>query len=469
METLVLLVTFIVSLIARLHNSGAFATITAEVGQHYLETIKLLEGNLLLDGPLTSHSWLRLSSTPYYLFFPFFAGLKFHPLTLNFLVILVNILTVPLNYIVVKKTIDRNTAIISTAFLSVSPLFLLFGRTPGFYSFIIPLLYVLFLLVYNIVNNKNKMIWPIFLLIGFMTTLHAASFMLLPIFVSLFIFLRKFNQRQILASIAAFASSHIPFFLVDSTNGFRMTINFLLWIPYKLFNFLTGQTIGLNRTKVIDITLINISDFIKSGLLIPEIHWIFGLVVIIPVAVYFIVKKRSLFERVLCYWLFAGLLFLFIHKNPPIHYFVPVFVLPIILFSKVLSNLWKINDKKIFVILAVISIITINLGFIFSKKYLFYNPEVAYGFTAFKDQQKITMMIIKDVKKNKYSLSRIGPFDSYQGQSKEGYEFLLWWQGNPPSKQAKIIYVIVEGRSDRIKNMKKIGTSGKLTLFRINN
>lgn len=469
METPVLLVTFVVSIFTRLYNGDIFATLTAEVGQHYLEIIKLLDGNLLLDGPLTSHSWLRLSSISYYFFFPIFAVTKFHPLTLHYLVVLANILVIPLNYFVIKKTIDRKTAIISTVLLSVSPLFLLFGRTPGFYSFVIPLSYVLFQLIHRVIKDKATTVWPIFLLIGFMTTLHAASFMLLPIFIFTLVFLGRFNRKQILLSIVAFTSSHIPFILNDLFQGFRMSGSFILWIPYKLFNFITGQTIGLNRTKVPDTTFIDILNFIKSGLFPPENHWVLGLVVIVPVVIYFAIRKRSTFEKILYYWLLAGLLFLFVHKNPPVHYFVPVFVLPIILFSRVLSSLWETKSKKVFVLLGITIITIVNVGFIFSKNYLFYSPRDAYGFVNLEDQQKIAQLIIDDSNGKEYSLYRIGPFDSYQGQSKEGYEFLLWRLGNPPSKIEDITYVIVEGDSDKTKGMEKIGKSGKLTLFRINN
>jgi hypothetical protein len=460
---------FIVSAFARLYNSGVSATLTPEVAQHYLEIVKLLDGNLMLDGPLASHSWLRLSSTPYYLFFPIFALFRFHPLTLNYIVTFVSILTVLLNYFVVKKTIDRKTAMVSTILLAVSPLLLLFGRTPGFYSFTIPLLYLLILLTYRIVKNKSSKIWPVFFIIGFMSTLHAASFMLLGIFSILFIFLKKFSRRQTVLSFFAFLVPNIPWVLKDISLGFTMTRDFILWVPYKLFNFLTGQTLGLNRAKVPDTTFIDILDFIKSGIFPPESHIAIGAILFISIIFYFALKKRPLFERVLYYWLISGLIILAIHKNPPIHYFVPVFVLPVILFSKALVSFWVNKGSQAVIITFLTIIFAVNVGFIFSEKYLFHDPKILSEFIPLTDQQRITEILIKDAGNKTYSFSRIGPFDTYPGEFKENYEFLLWRMGNPPKEKSEYGYVLVEGEFKNVKRLKKIGQSGKIYLYKINN
>lgn len=394
-------------------------TLTSEIAQHYLEIIKLLDGQWLLQGPLTSHSWLRLSATPYYFFFSVFALFRFHPLTLNYLWIIASILLIPLNYFVVKKIFNRKTAWISTVLLIVSLLFWNLLKLPSFFNFIIPLSYWLMWVLWKIINNKRP-IWLVFLIISLMTTLHAAALMLLPFFIILFLIGSRFNKKQSILSVIAFLIPQVPFFINDYFSKFSMTKSLFLWVPYKAFNFISGKTLGLNKIPVQDQTIQIIFDFINP-------LFFFALIF------YFWKKKTSLFEKIIFSWLIFGLSVLFIHKNPPIHYFVPIAIIPIILVSRFLTLINQ-NLSKLIVILLVL----VNLSTIFQK------PKLASDFIPYQTQEKITKTIINDAKGRKFSLSRQGPFDNYTEQFKQNYEYILWWLGNRPLKNAKLNYMIVE-------------------------
>ena len=53
--------------------------------------------------------------------------------------------------------------------------------------------------------------------------------------------------------------------------------------------------------------------------------------------------------------------------------------------------------------------------------------------------------IIADANWTDYSLSRIGPFDYYEGDYAQNYKYLLWWFGNEPVENAGVHYIIYEG------------------------
>ncbi len=408
-------------------------TLTAEIGQHFLEIIRLLQGHWLLQGPLTSHPWLRLSATPYYLFFPIFALFRFHPLTLTYLWTAIGILIIPLNYFVIKKVFDSRAAAISTTLISISPIFLEFNKLPGFFDFVIPLSYLFLVSIHSNIDEKKGAVWPVFLIVSFMGTLHAASFMLLPFFLAVFFILKKFSKKQIVASTIAFVIPQIPFLINDYFDGFSMTKNFLLWIPYKFVNFATGKTLGLASRPVADQTMVDIFNFLKLNFFPSVFPWFFSLMILVLIAWYLIKGRPSLFMKIIVCWLIFGLFVLTIHKNPPIHYFVPILILPTIIVSVILSKL-----KNGFLIPILVFLATINIFF------AVVGQKTATNFISYDEELRICKSIIKDAAGKKYTLSRRGPFDNYQDQFKENYEYLLWWLGNRPVENAKLNYSIVE-------------------------
>lgn len=459
MFILVFLTVFAFGAFIRLYNFNSFSTLTAETAQHYLEMIKLLDGQFLLVSPLTSHSWFRVSSAPYYLFFPLFALFRFHPMTLTYIWTALSILIIPLNYFVVKKIFDFKTALISTILISISPIYLQLHRIPGFFSFIIPLFYILLLFLYFSIKNKNRKIWPVLFLVSLMSSLHAAAFMLVVFFTGLFLILKKFKKHQAISNLSALVIPQIPFIIKDSFSGFHMTKIFLLWIPYKFVNFLTGKTFGLGKSEVTDTTLDNIFYFFKFNFVPVGINWVYGFLIVLAICIYF-VWKRSIFEKILFYWLLFGLTVLLIHKNPPLHYFIPILILPIILISRILAVFTASTVGKVFVTGLIIAVVIINLNFIFSDKYLFYDPKNSPEFVPYDVELKVIDKIVKDSGGKKFTLLRKGPFDNYPGQFKQNYEYLLWWKGNRPVENSKLNYLIVENKDSIIvyRNIKVLET-----------
>ncbi len=454
MKRVILFSVFILAVFIRLYNISYFASFGTETAQQYLEIIKLLHGDFFLNGPSTSHVWFRLGAISYYFFFPIFYLVYFHPLTLFYFWVFVDIGTLFLNYYVIKKIFNGKTALLSTVFLSFSPLALTFNRVPGFYNFAIPLSYILLLLLHRALHKKSIPYWPIFLILGLMINLHASSLIFIPFFIGLGIYLKKFSKFNISASITAFFLPNIPFFIKDFSSGFNMSRNLLVWIPYKIFNFFSGKTLGVNRVQVQDETLANIMNFFKMTILPPQYSLVFGSIIIGLLLLFLFLRKNSLFIRVLYLWLFFWIVALFIHKNPPIHYFVPIFILPIILTAYIFSELQKKGKMRIIVLGIILFIVFSDLLLIFSPRYLFLDRKKNPFDISYQTQEKVAKFIIQDAKGRKFSLSRIGFFDNYLGQSKENYEYLLWWLGNKPVQLASLKYIIVEDKNRLLSNNK---------------
>ncbi len=446
---LALIITFAV--VIRLYNAFAFPSYSAEIAQHYLEIIKLLQGNLLLSGPLTSHLWLRLGAIPYYLFFPVFWATRFHPLTLFYFWTFADIAMIFMNYFVVKRLLNKNAGLLSTVLLSISPLHLVSNRVPGFYSFIIPLTYVLLLYLNKTVKKRSVPIWPIFLIVGFMINLHAAALLLVPVFIIVGIVLRKSSKKAIIQSTISFLIPNLPFILSDFMNRFDSTLHLMLWIPYKLLNLIMGKTLGLNRAITPDITIFTIIDFLKINFFPPNYPLVLGIFILSALVIYLFSKRHRPMIYIIYFWLFFGIVTLVIHKNPPFHYFVPILILPIIIASCILDELLKKN--RIITSLIIFIAVAINMVFIFSPRYLFQKQSRDIFNIPYKTQERVARFIIQDVGGKKFILSRIGPFDTYANQFKENYEYLLWWMGNKPVEKSNLEYIIVEDKNRLQKNI----------------
>ncbi len=420
---------------------------TAETARHYLEIIRLTRHQYLLNGIITSHPWLRLSATPYYLFFPILAATRFHPLTIAYAWFITSAVTVFVNYFTINKIFDRKTAIISSVLLAISPAYWWLNHVPDFFNYILPLTYLLLLLVDLIARNKVKKIWPVFLVIGFMTTLHASALMLLLFFLGLFVYWKKMTVKESVYSAIAFLVPNVPFLLVDGQKHFAMTRDLFLWIPYKVFNFATGKTLGVSHAVVADETLSDVLNFFKASIFPDRFPFWLGLVVIILIGGYFLGKNRNRWEKVFFCWLGFGVLVLIVHKNPPFHYFMPIFILPIILIARIFSRIASSHAGRLTVLIVIAVIATINLFFVF------YDRPVG-SYVTYSDQLKAARFIIDDARGQPFKLSRIGRFDYYPNQFKDNYEYLLWWLGNRPVSKANLKYTVVEKESK----------SGKMTV-----
>lgn len=493
MKKIFLIFIFLLALSLRLYKLPYLTVFNSELAENYLNIKSLLNNPVLLTGQPTSHDWLRLSSIPYYLLFPIFYLSKFHPLTGAYFWAILSSLMVLVNYYIIKKIFNGKTALMSSLFFAVSPSLINLSRLPHLYVYVIPLTYLFLWRAYKYAIGETQKLWPLFLITGLAINFHFSAIILIPLTV-LIQLLRHSGERgrspsdsriisaldsevltrfvpgmtDVLKCILAFFLPNIPFLINDALHGFITTRNIFIWFPYKMMNFFKGETYGLAKTTVADNTFPAILEFFKKSLFPPDFPlWLGFLPVIIILGSLLLLKirKHSGFQ-ILLLWLLVGITSLFIHKNPPFHYFMPIYILPVILLSVIQSGA-KNQLKNSIIYLPVIIFIIINLHFLFSSRYFYQDIKPLPPYIPCMTQLQITQAIIKDAHGQKYSLSRIGPFDNYRNQFKYNYDYLLWWEGNEPVEKAEMKYIIVEDqkRTPQSPALKKILETENVSVY----
>lgn len=446
-ENYILLLLVCIASTIKLFNFDYFVTYHFEIAQHYLQIIKLNDGQFLLEGPFSTHSWFRFSAAPYYLFYPFFMISGFHPLLLSNMWAVISVCLVFFIYSVVKSMYDKETGLLASIFYLISTNILLMDRHTAFFAFVIPLSVWLFHETYKFYFLNKGKLWLIFFIISCMTTLHPAAYMLLPFYIVITFFYKNyFTKKELKQTIIGFFIPQIPLILNEIFRKFSTIISFTLWIPYKLVQFITGKTLGTEKTSIADTSIENIFNFLTQSVLPPFIPYWVSIIVFLGMILYLLYslkKKKWSIDVFFVLLLVYGLTVLFIHKNPPPHYFVPIILAPIIIFSRMLRWLYKKEKYKIPILCTVIAVVFLNVFFIITQ-YLFVTKEHPY-----KEQLEVAKKIIEDANGQHYRLERIGDFDTYNLQAKENYIYLLWWLGNRPTTDAALTYTIVEDK-DRL-------------------
>ncbi len=428
-------------------NPAYFASFNYETAQHYLELIKLTDGLQLLYGPLTSHTWLRLSSFPYYVFYPLFALLRFHPLSLPLTWLFVSAVTVILNWIVIKKWFSISAAWISSALMMVTANWLYFDEHIGFYNFVIPLMY---LFLWSLKTNHRWLPWWWLSIMG---CLHASAWMLLPILLWREWRIKRFSWKAGVAVVVP----QLPLLLTMMVHKSVTPFYVLAWIPYRMWGFLTGKPLGLNRAVAADTTAVDIVNFFKQSLFPAAWPWWIGIFVI-GIMTYGTWKFR---KRLYWWWivLLVGLTTLVVHRNPPLHYFVPIVMVPTVLLSVLISQLPRWGRW-----LTILFILLINIPVWWTHTRSF----VQFPITDYHDIEIVASTVIQDAQGEPFDIRRVGPFDTYPGQAREHYDYMLWYLHHPIQPNASLHYILVDGAATQFDptNHTLVASVGQIKIYK---
>lgn len=450
-QLLILLALLLTAAYIKFYRVEYFITYNFEIAQHYLQMIKLSEGQWLIEGPLSTHDWFRFSATPYYLFYPLFWLSDFHPLFLSSFWLGVSVLLVPMVYLVSKHIFNRRAALIATLLYVGNSNVLLMDRNMSFFAFVLPLSLLLFWETKKVFFLKTGRLWLNFLLISIMGTLHPSSFMLLPLYAIWSVRL-KLDKRQYVTCLLAFVAPQIPLLLHEIERNFKTTISFILWVPYKAVQFLSGRTIGFQKNEIEDRSFELGFEFLTNSFLPDNVHWAVGILFFIFLLIfvhYSLKKKKHTFELFLASLLVYGFTVLIVHKNSPPHYFVPIMLAPTLLVGSLTDRLLAVFPKKWPVI--VLLLIFLIMVQVFWIKDDYFSQHVKQPFS---EQEEITKAIIQDAQAEKYMLQREGEFDYYPQQASENYIYLLRWLGNKPVAESELEYTIVEDSTVQIESEK---------------
>jgi hypothetical protein len=245
--------------------------------------------------------------------------------------------------------------------------------------------------------------------------------------------------------------------------------NLFIWLPYRFAGFVGVYPKNNLSKEILQKDFLAFYDFLIK-IFLPENSFsaILVFILLTVLFLYLLMALRKVKyeqkEKQLVIFLSLGLLALFIHGNPPYHYFLPLLPLVVIITGVLIE---RYLDKPIIkngLLLFMVVILVLNLRFYFSPKW-FYVPEdkIYKDLVPFALQLKVAQKIVSDSEGCIFSLVREGPYDYFEEDFAQNYHYLLWWLGNEPVKGAKLKYTIVEGMNyqEHLENKNDVIYQGK--------
>ncbi|HLE48702.1 MAG TPA: glycosyltransferase [Patescibacteria group bacterium] len=455
-------------------------TLHGELGHVYVELKNyMVRGILPLVGPQTSHPWMRFGPLYYWLMIPIFKYSKFNPFTPALFMASMSSLVILLNYIYVSKWMTKGSALLTSLIVSVSAPFIQLSQASMFFSLVLVLFFPFFHFFMKSLTKK-KYLFAVFLIFGLMLNFHLSVLILIPPMFFCYLVLGYLKSKVFWKYFTwGMLIPVLPSLVYDAKNGFQMTKNIFLWIPYRIAGFLGFYPKNNATSDVISSNIKSLYDFIASIFTVQNQE--LGLIIfILVISGFFYFRSANLNARnkklIKLFYLFLllGYLSIFVHGKPPLHYYLPVFFIPILiigLFLELSSN--KIRFLLITVLLfAVFS----SLKWSFSIYWLFMSgSHIDNGSVPYLLQKKLSDGIIKDAGSLPYNLKRMGKDDQFGGDFAENYQYLLWYLGNEPVKvgevrirgnsDAILTYTIVEGEFE-LPNQDLIFTEGGVKVYK---
>ncbi len=422
----------------RVYNITSNYYFSGELGKEMLYIRKFsLSHSLPLVGMQTSHEWLRYGPVYYWILIPVFNLLNGNPFILFWSAITVSVIGLLLNYFVIKEIINTKVAVISTLIQAISPLMIWQTRLSKLHVFFWILVPIFIYSLFMIWNNKKNWVFWAGLIFGLMFNFHFSQIPLVGVVVLMFWIRRRFYKIvDWIKFVMGVVISNITLIIYDAQNGFTMTKDLVLWIPYRILNFLGLYNKSNINDQVVGSTQNSFNEFLGRSLFWSDKLWFLGTVIFIAIFVHFVWTQRNkLTKDFVPFFVATSTLLVFlaniIHSAPPVHYFLPLFTIPSILFAIYLAN----NIKFAGLILIIIFIINFNLYFSFSK------PD---DFVAYSKQLTVAEGLISKADGREFSIKRIGPYDYFPENYSQNYQYLILWKGGKLTENSNLIYTIDE-------------------------
>jgi 4-amino-4-deoxy-L-arabinose transferase-like glycosyltransferase len=434
---------------------------SGEVGDNIL-TIKnaFFSKQIPLIGPPTSHPWLYFGPLYYWIYGLVLIAFKFNPFSHAYFGALVSVMIVIINYFVIRSIFNRRIAVLSSLLITVSPLFLDFARSARFYSIVTLLVYPFIYLLYKICQKKKDYWFFLGLTLGSMFSFHFTPLVLVPFAISV-LFIKKISikSKQIIKLILGLVLPMITFLIFDLNHGFSMTKNILLWVPYRIAGFFGLYPKNTISLKVISENILSVSDFFtRSVYFNTDSKFSFLLLILfITILIWYLwelFKKRLPFSYLfVLLWFFWGIIAVFIHGSPPIHYFVPILPLPILIMTIYIDQYMNNKIINLALVGCLLILIISNFNYYFTRQWFYPNNQIMTlnpYYLPFTLQQRVVLSIIKDAHGQKFNLKRIGLNDQFVGNYAQNYQYLLWLNGNQAVSSSHIAYTICEPKIEHV-------------------
>lgn len=441
---LVLLI--VVGLFLRLYKIEENLVFHGELGSNYL-AIKdfLLTGQFPLLGPETSHPWLSFGPAYYWLISPFFALFDFDPKIGAYVFAVLGALVIYINYYFVKKIINPKVALISSLLITFSPLYLDYAREARFFSIVLLLFYPFYYFFSKLFTDKKEYFWFGFFY-GLFFSFHYSPLMYLPIILVVFWRMRKsIKLEDISKTLLGFVLPNLTILLSDLLGKSSIVPNLGLWVPYRILGFLNVYPKNNLTEEIAKINLNGIVAFFNSVLVPSLMHFpMLGVFVFLAITFIVFIKRKVIPQsvQILYYFLLSGLLVLFVHGDFPQHYFLPLIPVCIILFSLFLEKLY-VKNKALTILITCLFVI-VNLKYLFSENWFYKYQNLNNIQVSYETQKLVSKAIVNDARGRPFSLKRIGTGDEFELNFAQNYIYLMWYYGNQPVINSKLIYTIYE-------------------------
>lgn len=451
------------SIFLRFYKFNQNFTYDAEIADNLLDIKSAYFGHYIpLVGPPTSHPWLYFGPIFYWIYGPILVLSHFNPISHAYFGATISVITVFVCYYFTKKMFSGYVALVASFLVSISPTFVYGGNLARFMYMIPILIFPFIFFLFKVSSGKKKYLFLLFFIYTIMFSFHYTPLFLFPLIITIFLIKKiRLTRKDIGLSIFGFLLPLLPIFLYDSSKKFKMLKNLILWIPYRISGFLgiypkntlTTQVINENSTSFLKFFSFTFNESKNP----PYYGYVttLSILLLLFLIIYLVFKLRSFINNkyfpiiwmILILWGFWGLLALFIHGNAPLHYFVPLFPLPIIILSLALYDLNKkfkpFGQYIVYIFLFLLFIS--NMSFFFSKSWFFRNENTLTGYQI---AQNVSHFIVNDAKDKQFELKRVGFNDMYKGNFAQNYIYLLWLYGNEPVKNSNLTYIIIENPKD---------------------
>lgn len=428
---------------------------TGELGKELLFVRNLImEGRLPLVGLTTSHEWLTYGPLYYWILIPLVRIFGPGPYILFWLALATSVIGTIIAYFVFEKVVNKRFAIILTFFISLSPVWIWATRLSKLHTFFFILIPIVIYFLNGLWLRKNKTVFWLGLTYGLLFSFHYSQIPLFAVILAVFWIRRKsINLKDYLKFILGLVLANITVLIYDAKNGFSMTKNLLLWIPYRIVGFLHLYPKNNIDAVIAGSTLSAFNEFLGRNLFWDNRFWILGsLIYILLFVSFFIQNRKRLFKDFISFYIIfstlAQLTALLIHTSPPLHYFMPIYINFGLMFAYFTVKYWKKICVRILTV--VIFALMFTMAILNTR-----NEHVSdIDYVPLEKQINAVNYIIKDAKGVEFNLRRIGPFDYFPDQYKQNYELLILNAGGKMNPKAPTTYTIYDmgGKISVIKN-----------------
>lgn len=449
-DSLFLLV-FILAFFLRFFRFGQNLRFDGEIGDNYLDIKNIIGGfRTPFLGPPTSHPWLYFGPLYYWIAIPVMLIFRFDPIGPAYLILMVSMITLFANYYFVSKLFGKKAALISSFLVGISPLWIALSRGSRFFSLVTLLFYPFFYLLIKSLEEKKERFFLVGLILGMMLNFHLTPIVLIPAVVILdFVKRRRYLVRDMVKMFFGILIPTLPFLFYNLTHGMKMVKDFALWIPYRVLGFVGLYPKNTASGHVISQNFVSLYKFITSSFFPSDnvVGLIVFLAIIVATIVFLFNYRRNLRLASLGLIFLCGYIGVFIHGDPPPHYYLPLYFIPILIFTFVLMFLLKTTIGKIAVSLVLFTFILFDFKYYFSSNWFFTPTDrvVLDAVVPYNLQVQVSKQIISDAKGAKFNLKRVGVNDQFSQNYSQNYRYLMWLGGNEPQDTKQNLgYIIIE-------------------------